>query len=421
MARKKGTRQETSTGDDGGTDGDESYELWTKKAGRKTGFDFRTRNAIFGDGKEIPVEFLEEEARRDKTVYGKVIPMDSVDFETVQESFYKRLKSFEKNKETELQRSQRSSRANAGSNSARERKMAGHPERRSPAFEASSDVKQFAQPQRASEAGSPRQSCSLLPLQTPAAEDIRPRNGDSSASLPDAASINTESDYASTSCTRQTLQRNQDTASEARSGPQHAEKPQWQVGQVALYEQRMGNGAQRFVTVQVTTSQRVAEGGMFLSTDERGCIAVTDGAKTFFAAAEELMEVEVSSSLVARLQSGVGASTSQTTQNFSQTTVLDRWEWLTPLGLAQAQSTAVPVSRRVVPHLVGKGGKTIRMIEDAIGVIIGIMDGQDGQASISLVGPQDRIAAARPIITAVAGGGAWSLLHRIKDRGPLFV
>ena len=89
MARKKGTRQETSTGDDRGTDGDESYELWTKKAGRKAGFDFRTSNAIFGDGKEIPVEFLEEEARRDKAVYGKVIPMDSVDFTTVQESFYK--------------------------------------------------------------------------------------------------------------------------------------------------------------------------------------------------------------------------------------------------------------------------------------------------------------------------------------------
>ena len=61
------------------------------------------------------------------------------------------------------------------------------------------------------------------------------------------------------------------------------------------------------------------------------------------------------------------------------------------------------------------------MIEEVIGVVIGIIDGQDGQASVSLVGPQHRVAAAQSIIQAVIGGGAWSLLHRIKDRGPLFV
>ena len=182
----------------------------------------------------------------------------------------------------------------------------------------------------------------------------------------------------------------------------------------------MGNGAQRFVTVQVTTSQRVAEGGMFLSTDERGQIAVTDGTKTFFVTDDQLTELEVSSSLVARLQSGAGASPSATALPTPPKSVADVWEWLTPVGLAQAQSTAVPVPKEVVPHLVGKGGATIRMIEDIIGVIVGVMDGHDGQASISLVGPQQKVAAARQLIQAAAGGGAWSLLHRIKDRGPLF-
>ena len=160
---------------------------------------------------------------------------------------------------------------------------------------------------------------------------------------------------------------------------------------------------------------------MFSSTDERGRISVTDGANDFFVADEELMELEVSSSLLARLQSGAGASPSATVLPTPQTSVSDVWEWLTPVGLAQAQSSAVPVPKGVVPHLVGKGGATIRKIEELIGVIIGVMDGQDGQAQISVVGPQPKVAAARQLILAAAGGGVSSLLRRIKDRGPLFV
>ena len=64
--------------------------------------------------------------------------------------------------------------------------------------------------------------------------------------------------------------------------------------------------------------------GDVLEHRREGHIAVTDGVKTFFVATDELLEVVVLSSLVARLLSGIGASTSQTTQNISQTIVLDR-------------------------------------------------------------------------------------------------
>ena len=145
-----------------------------------------------------------------------------------------------------------------------------------------------------------------------------------------------------------------------------------------------------------------------------------DGANSFFAPIDQLMELVVPNSVVARLQSGEGVSPSAPDCITPQASIIDRWEWLTPSGLAQAQSATVPLPPKAVPHLVGKGGATIRMIENLIGVIIGVIDGHDGQASVSLVGPQHSIDAARPLIQAVAGGGAWSLLRRIHDRGPLF-
>ena len=89
MARKKGRRQETPDGENRGKDGDNNCALWAKKAGQGTGFDFTQNCTFLGDGPPIPVEFLEDEARRDQAVYGRVIPLDSVDFITVQESFYR--------------------------------------------------------------------------------------------------------------------------------------------------------------------------------------------------------------------------------------------------------------------------------------------------------------------------------------------
>ena len=83
-------RPVTSNGND---DGNENVVLWTTRVGRSTGFDFTTSSVIFGNGMEIPTEFLVEEARRDKAVYGRIIAMDSLDFRTVRDSFYKQLQA----------------------------------------------------------------------------------------------------------------------------------------------------------------------------------------------------------------------------------------------------------------------------------------------------------------------------------------
>ena len=416
MAPKTGLRREIRKDDENGDGKDEDFALWTAKAGRKTGFDFLTNSAIFGTGEEIPVEFLAEEARRDGAVYGRVIPIDSIDFATVRDGFYRRLESFLRTKKPELHSSKRSS----ASNSVREKKMDGHAGRRSPFSELPSDVKLFTRQQEPTGACSSPKICSPPPLSTPVREDIRAGNDDSSTFLPSSSSVNAILDDASSSNAHQSLQCGRDTPCEARSGQETVARRRWSTGEIAMYEQLLGNGGHRFVTVEVTTPNRVTEEGGFSSESEGGQVAVTDGAKCFFVPEERLTELVVPSCFVARLQSGSGASPSGFSTNTSQTNVLDAWDWLTPVGLAQAKSLAVQVPKRAVSHLVGKGGATIRMIEEVIGVVIGIIDGQDGQASVSLVGPQHRVAAAQSIIQAVIGGGAWSLLHRIKDRGPLF-
>ena len=70
-----------------------------------------------------------------------------------------------------------------------------------------------------------------------------------------------------------------------------------------------------------------------------------------------------------------------------------------------------------MPHVVGKGGHTARLIEEITGVIVGVGDRGDGEAYVMLFGPERRVDAALAIVKAVAGGGAWSLPRRLKERG----
>ena len=169
--------------------------MWTTKAGRKLGFDFRTNSAILGDGSEVPIEFLEDEARRDRAMYGRIILMDSVDFATVRKSFNKRLTDFEKTKKLELRSPQGSSRVHVGPSSRGDEKMDRHADRQSLSIDEATDVKRYAQLHEAPGARSPRQSCSPLSLRTPASDNMRTGDDASSASLPAAASILLESDH----------------------------------------------------------------------------------------------------------------------------------------------------------------------------------------------------------------------------------
>ena len=69
-----------------------------------------------------------------------------------------------------------------------------------------------------------------------------------------------------------------------------------------------------------------------------------------------------------------------------------------------------------VPHVVGKGGHTARLIEEITGVIVGVGDRGDREAYVTLFGLERRVDAALAIVKAVAGG-AWSLPRRLKERG----
>ena len=78
---------------------------------------------------------------------------------------------------------------------------------------------------------------------------------------------------------------------------------------------------------------------------------------------------------------------------------------------------AVPVAADAVQHLVGKGGNTVRLIEEICGVIVGVGDRGDGEAYVMLFGPEWRVEAARVLVDAVSRVGAWSLPHRLKQYG----
>ena len=70
----------------------------------------------------------------------------------------------------------------------------------------------------------------------------------------------------------------------------------------------------------------------------------------------------------------------------------------------------------VVPHVVGKGGHTARLIEEITGVIVGVGDRGDGEAYVTLFGPEWRVDAAMAIVQVVEGG-AWSLPCHLKEHG----
>ena len=91
-----------------------------------------------------------------------------------------------------------------------------------------------------------------------------------------------------------------------------------------------------------------------------------------------------------------------------------RWAWLSPSGLGSAISRAHAIPKRAMPHLVGRGGSIIRQIEDILGLIVGVVDGRDGTASVTVFGPRERVDLAKPIIQCVSEGGR-SILTRLKN------
>ena len=57
----------------------------------------------------------------------------------------------------------------------------------------------------------------------------------------------------------------------------------------------------------------------------------------------------------------------------------------------------------------------IRQIEDILGLIVGVVDGRDGNASIIVFRPREGVDLTLPIIQCVSEGGR-SILTRLKNR-----
>ena len=82
--------------------------------------------------------------------------------------------------------------------------------------------------------------------------------------------------------------------------------------------------------------------------------------------------------------------------------------------MGDADRRKVTVPRSAVPHLVGRRGQTVRAAEDALGVLIGVIDGTDDQATVTLIGPLAQVVLAREVIAALAVGARSILTRLIK-------
>ena len=56
----------------------------------------------------------------------------------------------------------------------------------------------------------------------------------------------------------------------------------------------------------------------------------------------------------------------------------------------------------------------MRAVEDALGVLIGVIDRRDDQAIVTLIGPLAQVILAREVITALAVGARSILTRLIK-------
>ena len=136
-----------------------------------------------------------------------------------------------------------------------------------------------------------------------------------------------------------------------------------------------------------------------------GTLSISDGASTFAVDARDLHRLEIPRGIGAAFVVQRGRLAFPSPLPPPQAPTEDPWGWLSPAGLASTVEDSVPVSTNAVPQVVGKGGHTVRLIEEITGVIVGVGDRGDGEAYIMLFGLERRVNAAMAIARAVVGGG----------------
>ena len=88
---------------------------------------------------------------------------------------------------------------------------------------------------------------------------------------------------------------------------------------------------------------------------------------------------------------------------------------MTPDGLGDAASGSLILVQSAVPHLIGRGGRGVRRMEEKLGVIIGIMDSnkKGGLATVTVLGPPPRVEYAKVVIGWISKG-----MRNLIDRIP---
>lgn len=208
------------------------------------------------------------------------------------------------------------------------------------------------------------------------------------------------------------------SSSASPSGSAGAEADRWPVGLIRLYHPGLASDAEEevaqmegrwVVTVPSGREERkVAAGGW-----QPGQELVSDGAAVFWARRSDLYDEELEPGEVARVLSSLQASPSPRCESTASAT----WSWCTPAGLLEAPTTTVTVAQSAVPHLLGRGGRVARRVEEKLGVIMGIMDGtRGGSATVTLCGPPSHLEPAKVVIKMLEKG-----MRSILDRLPRFV
>ena len=68
-------------------------------------------------------------------------------------------------------------------------------------------------------------------------------------------------------------------------------------------------------------------------------------------------------------------------------------------GLSRTHVCEFPIAQTTIPHLVGRGGRTVHEAEGQLGVIMGIMDRHnDHELVITLTAPQNQEEVAKTVL-----------------------
>ena len=140
-----------------------------------------------------------------------------------------------------------------------------------------------------------------------------------------------------------------------------------------------------------------------------GKVTVYTGESHVWVSTDELILFPPGSSIPRELSHGA-ASPSPHSDTHSDAP-LDPWDWMSGRGLLDAGSLELHVPQSCLPHLIGKKGSFIRVLENKLGVIIGVMDGPRELATVSLVGPIERLELAGRVVEIVSKGARSFLDH----------